>query len=133
VARRLLGHSTGRSLLRDTLATRDWRSELLQRLRTSPPPGGSCSSWMSTKPPLLSPGPLAGAGPRRPRGAHRPPAELTDRRLEDALSIAHWWSALRALERIQPEALRQRLDPGYDYRAGIDLCQLADRLTGDLP
>lgn len=53
-----------------------------------------------------------------------------DADLAEALSIAAWWRPLWEIRRDRPEALRRRFYLGYDYLEGLDLCRLAEQLTG---
>ena len=51
-----------------------------------------------------------------------------DQRLKDAQSVARWWKPLHRLERTRPRALRARRYLGYQYREGVKLYQLFERL-----
>lgn len=134
---RLLEYQDGRCLLRDTLATptgdqatRDWRLELMQRWRMSRPnfvldiyETAVCFHWPAWREQIAA----------ARQVLTNPAPALGDPALEDALSVARWWQPLAALDQTQPDALSERLYLGYDYRQGIELYWLADRLTRGLP
>ncbi len=70
---------------------------------------------------------------RQARSVLNDPAIAQDEsRLQDALAIAQWWSPLWAMERADVNALRKRRYLGYDYREGLALFRLSQKLTGDL-
>ena len=60
-------------------------------------------------------------------------AAAEEERLRDTLAVAGWWQPLWALQRSHPEALRARRYLGYEYREGLALVRLAQRLTGGRP
>lgn len=58
-------------------------------------------------------------------------AMQNEAKLTEALASAGWWGPLAALERTHGDALRARRHLGYDYRAGLKLYRLAQRLRGE--
>ncbi len=136
----LLEQPAGRRLLQLTLAEpapaagiRCWRQELLERLRLV---GESGREFVLDVYEAM----LIHYPEQALQQVHTAHAVITDtraaadeKRLHDALTIANGWQPLWALQRSHPEALRARRYLGYEYREGIALYRLAQRLTGGAP
>ena len=58
-----------------------------------------------------------------------PQAASDERRLRDALSVANWWKPLWAIERSQLNELRARRYLSYAYREGIKLFNLSKKMS----
>ena len=56
-------------------------------------------------------------------------ASSDERRLRDALSVANWWQPLWAIERAEIDKLRDRRYLSYAYREGIKLFNLSQRMS----
>jgi hypothetical protein len=133
VADRLLEHPDGRRLLvrefaqpTPISATRHWRAQVLERLRLDPHAGSElvldvyeaaiafhAKEWLAQ---------IAKA-----REGLTVENETVQ---EDSLATANWWGPLHALERIAPNSLRERRYLGYEYRQGVNLFAMKQRLTG---
>ncbi len=50
--------------------------------------------------------------------------------LGNALSVAGWWRPLWEMRRSRNDDLRARVHLGYEYLKGLELCTLAQKLTG---
>ncbi|AFZ01314.1 hypothetical protein [Calothrix sp. PCC 6303] len=61
-----------------------------------------------------------------------PKAASDEERLRDALSVANWWKPLWAIERADINQLRQRRYLSYDYREGIKLFNLSQKMLGSI-
>jgi FtsH ternary system domain X1 len=61
-----------------------------------------------------------------------PEQAQNDQQLQAALSVARWWGPLWTMERSDIDALRTRRYLGYEYREGLDLYRLSQRLTRGL-
>lgn len=61
---------------------------------------------------------------------HSPEAASDEKQLRNALSIAHSWGPLWAMERNDNDRLRHRDYLGYTYRKGIRLFKLSQQLSG---
>lgn len=59
-----------------------------------------------------------------------PQAASDEGRLRDALSVANWWKPLWALERAEVDKLRSRRYLSYAYREGIKLFNLSQKMSG---
>jgi hypothetical protein len=137
VARSMLAHPRGRLALQLALARptpdtviRQWRRELLDRLRTDGATGVGfvLDVYEAT---LIHHSREAldqVAAARATLGD-----EADDRRLEDALAVARWWGPLWALERSHGDALalRRRRYFNPDYLKGVALYRVVQRLWGD--
>ncbi len=109
------------------IKVRDWRTELLERLRLSEPSfvidvyeavmiyhqqeaikqvNEAYSIFSDTQ------------------------AAKDEKRLQNALSIANWWKPLWAIERAEINKLRARRYLSYAYREGIKLFKLSQKMTG---
>lgn len=55
---------------------------------------------------------------------------FNEENLRDALSIANWWQPLWAIERADVNQLRQRRHLSYAYREGIKLFNLSQKMLG---
>lgn len=137
VADRLLSDVGGRRLLRLTLAeptsevaVRNWRASLLDRLRLDEEVG---------RPFVLDvyESALVFHSQEHLRQVAAARAVLSDalasqddERLADAHSVAGYWGPLAALDRSNLELLRARRYLGYEYREGLALHLLSQRLRG---
>ena len=109
---------------------RFWRHELLERLRLA---GDRGREFVLDVYEAM----LIHYSEQALRQVHAARAVITDAqaaadesRLREALAVAAWWESLWALQRSHPEELRARRYLGYDYREGLALYRLAQRLTG---
>jgi hypothetical protein len=134
----LLEHPAGRRLLQLALAEptpepgiRRWRQELLERLRLAGETGREFV--LDVYEAMLIHYPEQALQQLRTARVVLTDARAAEERLRDALAVAAWWQPLWALQRSHPEALRARRYLGYDYREGIALYRLAQRLTGGAP
>jgi len=59
-----------------------------------------------------------------------PKAASDEARLRDALSVANWWKPLWAIERADINQLRTRRYLSYAYREGIKLFKLSQKMLG---
>lgn len=140
VARQLLAHPLGRVVVMlhwgqptTDLATRRWRGDLLERWRLAGEQEADfvLSVYETT---LVFHGDEALEQIRHARQVFEDPkAAAEESCLEQALSVAHWWQPLRALEHTDPEKLRERPHLGYDYRAGVQLARLAQNMIPSIP
>ncbi len=133
----LLDYPAGQRLLQLAMAepalvrrVRLWRHELLERLRLAGDQGREFV--LDVYEAMLIHYPEQAL-----RQVHAARAVITDiqaaaeeSRLREALAVAAWWESLWALQRSHPEALRARRYLGYQYREGLALYRLAQRLTG---
>ncbi len=130
----LLDQAASRRLLQLALAEpvadpdiRRWRAELLERLRLSGEAGAAFvvdvyeAMLIHYAEPALE-------QVRNARAVILDARAVAASRLRDALTVADWWAPLWALQRSHPEALRARRYLGYDYREGLALYRLAQRL-----
>jgi hypothetical protein len=103
---------------------RDWRRELLERLRM---PNLVLDVYEAM---MIYYAPLTLAQIREANAVFRnPQASQEEELLQESLSVAYWWQPLGVLERENPNELRSRRYLGYDYREGIKLFNLARRLV----
>lgn len=110
---------------------RRWRTELLNRLRLGNE--GEARFVLDVYETLLIHYPTTAQDQVKAARAvlSDPAAASQEPRLQDALSVARWWGPLWALERSHPDSLRGRWYLGHDYREGLKLFRLAQRLTGE--
>lgn len=109
------------------LAIRRWRGEVLERLRLVGDAGAAFVLDVYEAMLIYYAEPAL-AQARQARAAILNARAVEESRLRDALTVADWWGPLWALQRSRPEALRARRYLSYDYREGLALYRLAQRL-----
>lgn len=137
LARRLLAHPAERLSLTLHLAqpvadaqVRRWRQTLLERLRLG---GDAERSFVLDvyEAQMIHHIQDALEQVREARAAIGAAIDARDEaKLRDAGSVAAWWGVLWRLERADLQAVRNRPYLGYEYRAGLALFRLYQKLTG---
>lgn len=139
VIRRLIASKVERAALTqylaqpsDDVAVRQWRREVFNRLRLGTET--DLAFVLDVYESMMIHHSTAAIAQVRASQAVLTRANATrdDRQLNDALSVANYWQPLWAIERSHNEALRLRRYLGYDYRQGLNLYRLSQRLTGGL-
>jgi hypothetical protein len=115
----------------EAAAVRLWRRELLGRLLTGDPAAGRGFVLDCYEATAVHHAQAALAQVRRARAVLTTRFALPDDLvLKDALSVAAWWRPLWELRRGHAAELRARSYLGYDYLEALELCGLAEQLTG---
>ncbi|MEM7578398.1 MAG: hypothetical protein AAF316_00855 [Cyanobacteria bacterium P01_A01_bin.80] len=112
------------------IKVRDWRSDLLERLRLGKPEEQSFmidvyeAGMIYHQQETLNQIKDAYAVITNPQKAS------DEELLRDALSVANWWKPLWSVERVNLDQLRQRRYLNYAYREGIKLFNLSQKMLG---